>query len=292
MEVALDALLIRTFQAVVATESFVAAADAIHVTQSTISQRINKLEQLIGQRLFERSKGGVKLTVSGAKFEPYARSIMQLLDEAIYQTSLPEEYTGFLSLGCEASLWPELSINWLSQLANELPQTAVRFSIAEPATLSNQMQRGRIDMAVMFVPTVRPGFMVERILEDHLVMVSGIEEHSGVLGEDYIYADWGSEFAIAHSRWFPDLKPSQLVAQVGPALVPYLIENRKTAYLPYRVADDFVEAGQLHFVKSAPELPFPSYAVWTENKPIELIDEALRQLRIAAKNAPWIDLGR
>ena len=286
----MDAVLIRTFQAVVATESFVTAAERIHVTQSTVSQRIQKLEQIIGQKLFERSKSGVKLTPSGAKFEPYARSTMQLFDEAIYQTSLPEEYTGFLSLGCEESLWPELSTNWLSRLVDSLPDIAFRFQVGGRADLSNLLMRGRLDIAVQFMPVVRPGFNVEHIMDDKLVLVSAIKNHSGVLGEDYIYADWSTEFAMAHSRWFPNLKPPRQVVQLGPAIAQYLIDNRKTAFLPYRVADDHIEAGDLHFVAGGPELPFPSYAVWTENKPPEHIERALDELRTAAKNAPWIEL--
>lgn len=149
-----------------------------------------------------------------------------------------------------------------------------------------------MDIAVQFMPVVRPGFNVEHIMDDKLVLVSAIKDHSGELGEDYIYADWGAEFAMAHSRWFPSLKPARQVVQLGPAIAQYLIDNRKTAFLPYRVADDYIEAGDLHFVEGGPEFPFPSYAVWTENKPPELLDRALEELRTAAKNAPWIELGK
>jgi len=288
----MDAVLVKTFQAVVATESFVTAAERIHVTQSTVSQRIQKLEQILGQRLFDRSKSGVNLTPSGAKFEPYARAFTQLVDEAVYQTSLPEEYTGYLSLGCEESLWPELSASWLSRLAETLPNTAFRFQVGGRANLSSLLSRGRIDIAVQFMPVVRPGFHVEHIMDDKLVLVSALENHSGTIGEDYIYADWGTEFAMAHSRWFPSLKPSRQVVQLGPAIARYLIDNRKTAFLPYRVADDYIASGELHFVRAGPEFPYPSYAVWTENKPPELMNAALAELRRAARNAPLIKLNK
>ncbi len=288
----MDAVLVRTFQAVVATESFVTAAQRIHVTQSTVSQRIQKLEQVLGQKLFERSKSGVRLTPNGAKFEPYARAFTQLVDEAVYQTSLPEEYTGYLSLGCEESLWPELSASWLSKLAKSLPHTAFRFQVGGRANLSSLLSRGRVDIAVQFMPVVRPGFHVEHIMDDKLVLVSALRNHSGTIGEDYIYSDWGTEFAMAHSRWFPNLKPSRQVVQLGPAIAKYLIDNEKTAFLPYRVADDYIASGDLHFVKGGPEFPYPSYAVWTDNKPADLIGAALAELRKAAKNAPLLKLDK
>jgi len=52
----MDTQLIKTFLAVVSTESFLAAADRIHVTQSTISQRIQKLEMIVGQSVAQSSK--------------------------------------------------------------------------------------------------------------------------------------------------------------------------------------------------------------------------------------------
>lgn len=287
----MDEQLIRTFLAVVAAESFVAAAERIHVTQSAISQRIQKLETILGQRLFQRSKGGIELTSSGVKFEQYARSLIQLWDEAIYQTALPAGFTGNLSLGCEESLWPELSANWLAKLEDKLPKTAISFQTGEPNNLSNLLLRGRLDIAVLYMPIMRPGFQVERILDDKLVLVTAIEDHDGELGDDYVYATWGPEFAMAHSRWYPSLKPPKTVLQVGPAIAQYLIDNQKTAFLPYRVADDFVEAGKLYFVKDSPVFPYPSYAVWTEKKPAKVIRDAISELRIAAKNAPWIELG-
>lgn len=288
----MDASLIKTFLTVVTTESFVAAAERIHVTQSTISQRIQKLELMLGHQLFKRSKSGVGLTINGAKFEPYARSLMQLWDEALYQTSMPEGFTGNLSLGCEESLWPELSANWVVQLNETLPTTAISFQTGEPQTLSNLLLRGQLDMAVLYMPVLRPGFQIEHIMDDRLVLTSAIENHDGNLGDDYVYADWGPEFAMAHSRWFPSLRPPKTVLQLGPAIARFLINNNKTAFLPYRVADDYVAAGKLHFVKGGPEFPFPSYAVWTENKPRELLNKALLELKHAAQNAPWIELDK
>lgn len=286
----MDSQLVKTFLSVVATESFVAASERIHVTQSTVSQRIQKLEKMLGHTLFDRSKSGAKLTVHGVKFEQYARSLSQLWDEARYQTALPDGFSGNLNLGCEDSLWPELASVWLAKLNSVLPTTALNFQTGEPQTLSNKLLRGTLDIAVLHMPIVRPGFQMAHVLDDILVLVTGFENHAGELRDDYIYADWGVEFGMAHSRWFPNLPPPQTVVKLGPSIAQYLIDNKRTAFLPYRIADDYVASGQLFFVKDGPEFPFPSYAVWTENKPAELIDQALEQLKIAAKDAPWIEI--
>ena len=286
----MDILLIKTFLNVLAAESFVAAAERMFVTQSAISIRIQKLENELGQRLFTRSKSGVELTVYGAKFEQYARSALQLWDQAVYQISLPDGFDSTLSLGCEDALWPELSANWMTELTRILPRTAINFQVSTPSNLSDMLLRGVLDIAVIYNPEIRQGFKVEHIMDDRLILVAGRKDHEGATSDDYIFTNWGPEFAMAHSRWYPDLKPPQLMMQVGAAIPRFLIDNGKAAYLPYRIADDYVAAGQLHVVKNSPAFPFPAYAVWTENAPADLREPALDKLREAARNAPWIDI--
>ena len=52
----------RTFLAVVAAGNFVGAAARLHITQSTVSARIQTLESRMGARLFRRGRGGAELT--------------------------------------------------------------------------------------------------------------------------------------------------------------------------------------------------------------------------------------
>jgi len=286
----MDIVLIKTFLNVLASESFVGAAERMFVTQSAISVRIQKLEDALGQRLFERSKSGVALTSDGAKFEPYARSVLQLWDEAVYQVSLRDGMDSSMSLACEDTLWPELSAKWLAELSEALPATAFNFQIGTPQSMSNMLLRGVLDVAVMYNPEIRQGFRVEHIMDDRLILVSSNKDDSGVLGDDYIYTNWGPEFAMVHSRWFPEAKPPQLMMQVGASFPKFLMDQKKSTFLPYRIADDYIATGQLHIVRNSPSFPFPAFAVWTENAPAKLREQVLDKLRNAARNAPWIEI--
>ena len=286
----MDIVLARTFLTVLATGSFVTAAEALFVSQSAISLRIQKLEDIIGKPLLVRSKNGVEMTVHGEQFEQYARAFLQLWDEALYQTSLPDGFDSVLSLACQDSLWPELSATWVRQLAAEMDTTAIKFKIVDHDMLTRGLVRGNIDIAVVYTPQIRPGLKAERILEDQLVLVASNHAVNDGWHRNYVYSDWGQEFAIAHSRWFPDLKPPQISLSVGTSLSRFLIEAKKAAYVPYRIADDYVLRGELQFVPDVPRFSFPAYAIWTENKRSEKIDRALTQLRIVAKNAPWIEV--
>ena len=61
----MDTELARTFLSVVSAGNFSSAAERLHVSQSTVSTRINTLEEQLRCRLFVRNKAGTTLTVHG-----------------------------------------------------------------------------------------------------------------------------------------------------------------------------------------------------------------------------------
>ena len=78
----LDSDLMRSFLAVADSGSVTAAAARLFRTQSAVSLQIKRLEQSLGQPLFERQARGVVLTPRGQQLVPYARRVVALLDEA------------------------------------------------------------------------------------------------------------------------------------------------------------------------------------------------------------------
>ena len=117
---------IETFWAVVQHGTMTAAAEALYITQPTLSMRIRALEERVGTPLFVRGKGQrrIQLTAAGQKFLTLARRWQRLLSEtealseleqraylrmaATYTTNqyiLPAVYQKFLSLHLPVSLW-------------------------------------------------------------------------------------------------------------------------------------------------------------------------------------------
>ena len=58
---------IRVFEAAARHEHFTAAADELGMTQAAVSYQIRALEERVGVKLFERSKGRVRLTDAGRR---------------------------------------------------------------------------------------------------------------------------------------------------------------------------------------------------------------------------------
>ncbi|MFD0724632.1 LysR family transcriptional regulator [Lysobacter brunescens] len=77
-----DPTLLRAFVAVVEHGGFTRAARALHLTQSTVSQQVRRLEQAAGHLLLDRSGPHPLTTEAGERLLGYARRLLALGEEA------------------------------------------------------------------------------------------------------------------------------------------------------------------------------------------------------------------
>jgi LysR family cyn operon transcriptional activator len=78
---------LRYFLEVARHEHVSRAADALHVTQSTLSHQITQLEALLGTQLFDRIGRGIQLTDAGRTFSDYARRALEVDEGQLHSTA-------------------------------------------------------------------------------------------------------------------------------------------------------------------------------------------------------------
>ena len=110
----MDTELARTLLAVVAAGSFVKASERLFVTQSTVSARIQALEELLRCRLFERNKDGTTLTPAGRQFQKHAAALMRTLERARQDVGVPDGYRGSLTIGGRIGIWENFLLGTLA----------------------------------------------------------------------------------------------------------------------------------------------------------------------------------
>ena len=76
----LDTALLRAFVATVEERHFGRAAGRLYLTQQALSKRIQRLEQIVGVPLFERTNRKVALTAAGRRLLPQARQVLDAMD--------------------------------------------------------------------------------------------------------------------------------------------------------------------------------------------------------------------
>ena len=113
---------LRYVVAVARTANFSRAADLCHVSQPSLSQQIKKLEDELGERLFDRMKRAAKLTSHGETFLRRAVRILEEVDAAKREaTDAQDLLRGTLTIGVLPTIAPYLLPKVMAQFTGKYP---------------------------------------------------------------------------------------------------------------------------------------------------------------------------
>jgi DNA-binding transcriptional LysR family regulator len=281
----MDTELARTFLSVVAAGNFVKAAERLFVTQSTVSARIQSLEQQLGCQLFVRNKAGTVLTPAGRQFQKHATTLLRVVAQARQDVGVPRGYRASLTIGGRIGIWEGLLLKALAQLRSALPDVAVHAEIGFEEELMLGLVEGRIDVGVMYTPQSRPGLYVELLTREELILVSTDAADAvepGDPGPNYVYIDWGPEFFAKHNAVFPEFTGPALSTNVGWLGLHHILENGGAGYFPRRLVAAELAAGRLTALPGAPAFQLPAYLVYPLERDDSVFAPALDLIRRCA----------
>ncbi|MES9522363.1 LysR family transcriptional regulator [Streptomyces capoamus] len=141
---------LRTLDALARHGSVSAAAEALHVTTSAVSQQLGKLEREIGQRLLAKNGRGVRLTDAGRLLSEHAARILSQVELAESDLEAHRgQVVGELRLSAFPTAARGLFPAALGALRAEHPGLRVRSSELEPEHGIAGVVRGDLDLAVV-----------------------------------------------------------------------------------------------------------------------------------------------
>jgi DNA-binding transcriptional LysR family regulator len=146
----LDSDLLRTFIAISNTGSFTKGADRIYRSQSAVSLQIKRLEEILGQRVFERRSRGVLLTPTGEKLRPIAQRIINTLDTTIGELRVGA-LTGSIRIGIPDEYGETILPEVIAVFARKHPQIEIEVHCGFSANFPKALARHEIDLAVYAV---------------------------------------------------------------------------------------------------------------------------------------------
>jgi len=276
-----DIELLRTFLEVNRTRHFGRAAENLFLTQSAVSARVRQLEETLGTSLFVRQRNDIQLTAAGRRFLKHAESILTAWHRARQDAALPGDDRSLLAIGGMFGLWDILLQGWIQRLYRSMPELALVAEAGGAEALVRKLLDGTLDLAVMFDPPQLADLEVREVGTLKLVLVStepGLTAAAAV-SRNYVKVDWGTSFAIAQARHFPDMQPPALRMGLGRLALGFLLECGGSAYLAEAMAEPHIEAGRLHRVVDAPVVDRQVYAVYPRaSARQQLVERALAQL--------------
>jgi DNA-binding transcriptional LysR family regulator len=273
----MDIELARTFLEIVRSGSFIAAAQRLHVTQTTVTARVSNLEEQLRCRLFIRNRSGARLTADGERFSLYALQLVQIWDKARLDLPLPRGHSTVLTVGAEMALWNPLLLRWVSGLRAQFPELVIQAETAMAEHLLDKLARGTLDIAIVHRVEYAPGFQVEQLMEEKLILVGAAQAD-----EPYVYVDWGPEFRRQHDAALPGHARSPLSIDFGPLALQYLLRHGGSGYFRTRVVSSHLQSGALRRIPHAPEFSYPVYLIYSKQHHSSALDDAIGVLRRAA----------
>ena len=177
---ALDPRLLRAFTVLAEELHFGRAAERLYVAQPAVSQQLQRLEDQLGVRLFERSTQHVSLTAEGEATLPYARQAVAAaaaVERAARSAAAGEGAT--LDVGLSPGVH-YLAERALARLADSDPRVRVRAIAANTGAVARQVADGTLEIGLGFATAPTPGVRLEAIA--HMPAVAAVANDDPLAG--------------------------------------------------------------------------------------------------------------
>jgi DNA-binding transcriptional LysR family regulator len=236
---------LRAFLSVADSGSFRAASDVLHLSQSALSRRVDKLEEALGVQLFTRTTRKVELTAVGRAFVHRARNVFDELDSALLGIAdVAERLSGEVTLACVPSAVGHFLPSVFEEYHQRYPGIRVRVHDESSSNVLLAVTRGDAHFGVTYIGTQESDIDFLPLIEEAFVLACPsnhpFADRDSVrwmdLGEHpYIALAQGSgnrfliDQALAHSisrpRWFCEVNHvpalvSLVAAGLGIGVVP------------------------------------------------------------------------
>jgi len=163
---------LSTFLSVAAERSFSAAAKKLHRTQPAVSQGIRRLEEELGERLFDRSSRNGTLTEAGRLLQDYAARLMIVAADAQSAIrELQQVRRGRIVIGANEAAVHSL-LPFLERFSAQHPQAMVDVRRVASRQIATELLNRSLDFGVLTFQPSGKGLQAIPLWRDELVLLT------------------------------------------------------------------------------------------------------------------------
>ena len=164
----------RVFKEAAEVGNITAAAQALYISQSAVSQSIKQLENDLQTRLFSRNSRGVTLTAEGRMLYEYVRSAMGLLETGEAKLSQTRELQmGQLIIGASDTVTSQFLLPYLDSFHREHPAIHIQIISGRSHKVLGLLRSGKVDIAFASTPTDLTSLETYPCFPTHSIFVAG-----------------------------------------------------------------------------------------------------------------------
>jgi LysR family transcriptional regulator, hydrogen peroxide-inducible genes activator len=170
----LNMQLLEQFVVLARTKNFTRAAEELHLSQSSLSRAIQKLEDQFGQPLFERRPRELVLTDAGEIMLDRAKSILYAVEDLFCEVSQVGRKKR-VRLGAIPTIAPYFLPHFLGEYRKRHPDVSVIVQEDTTEHLIKRCEHGEIDVVILALPVESPHLRVEAMFDEELLLVLPVD---------------------------------------------------------------------------------------------------------------------
>ena len=168
--------LYRVFKEVAEVGNITAAAQALYISQSAVSQSVKQLETALQARLFARSPRGVTLTGEGQMLYQYVRNALGLLATGEDKLSQAQQLLlGTLTIGASDTVTSQFLLPYLDTFHKRHPAIHIQIVSGRSHKVLGLLRSGKVDIAFASTPADDAGLRIYPCFDTHAIFVAGAE---------------------------------------------------------------------------------------------------------------------
>src|SRR5437867_9504563 len=163
---------VEAFVAIVRRGGFTRAAAALHLSQPAVSRRLELLEREVGRPLFDRTRGGARLTEAGRTFLPHAEALLASMRDGVEAVqALNRADRGTVTLALVGTLASTTLTARLRKFRHTHPHVRLALRTALSREVTALVRRGDAALGLRYFPDPDPDVVSLPLYKEALVPV-------------------------------------------------------------------------------------------------------------------------
>lgn len=205
---------LKVFYHVFALESVVAAADALFVSQSAVSQAIQKLEREVNSPLFIRLHKQLVPTAAGEQLYEIVQPFMAALDTYLKNLEMGKDHpVGELRIGAPPEFGKAYLPSLVAGFREQYPDVSFTLKFGTPETLLPQLRKGLVDFALVDVFLTRSTHLgsldmyhFNPVVEEEVILACSRQYHENRVKGDHSFVSLSKQNFITYTKDLQTIK--------------------------------------------------------------------------------------
>ena len=262
---------LQAFLAIVKHKTVHAAADAIHLTQTAVTQRIKALEKRLSTSLFIRSRRGMLLTNEGEALLRYCRAVQELEGEAlscISGTGIEKNVS--ICMTGPSTLMRARIVPQCVKIMQQFPRLLMQFDINDNENRVKSLRRGESQLAIISPNLLSEEMEYKNLKPEHYILVASPRWKKRRL-QDIIKNERIIDFDLADQMAFDYLKHYNLfdlankdrhLVNRTDTLALMITEELGYGVLPFEFAEPYLVSKRLIALNAGKTYPYLLTLAW------------------------------